>query len=184
MSFVDIRVDLPSYSHTFTVKVPSSSSVSQLKQQIHQSCPGQPRPNGQRLIWRGRVLTDNENIESLWKVITAWLTEGTYYLTVYILYRLTPGLYISLFTHQLGHRPLPKFHSPLLIPRFLTNPISHLCLRHTYILLGQALLWPHHRGSRLILHLPACYRFLWGWSMFVTSIRKLYMLFVLQLLLL
>ncbi|KAF9483955.1 hypothetical protein BDN70DRAFT_873083 [Pholiota conissans] len=66
MSLVDIRVDLPSYSQTFTVRVPLSSSVSRLKQEIHHICPGQPRPDGQRLIWRGRVLSDDENIDNLW----------------------------------------------------------------------------------------------------------------------
>ncbi|KAF8974349.1 hypothetical protein BDZ97DRAFT_15959 [Flammula alnicola] len=67
MSVVDIRVDLPSYSRTFTVKVQPSSLISQVKQEIYRTCPGQPRPDGQRLIWRGRVLTDNENIDDLWK---------------------------------------------------------------------------------------------------------------------
>lgn len=179
MSFVDIRVDLPSYSHTFSVKVPSSSSVSQLKQQIHQSCPGQPRPDGQRLIWRGRVLTDNENIESLWKVSTTRSAERVCSLTAHIISRPTPGLCISLFTHQLGHRPLLKFHSPHLNQRSFTSPVSRRRLHPTPILQDQA--WLHHRGSRLILHPPACCPFLWEWNILATCIRKLYMLFHLQL---
>lgn len=178
MSFVDIRVDLPSYSHTFTVKVPSSCSVSQLKQQIHQSCPGQPRPDGQRLIWRGRVLTDSENIESLWMVSATRSTERVCYLTMHIMHRPTPGLCISLFTHQLGHRLLLKLHNPRLNQRFFTSPVPPPHLHPTPIPQDRA--WLHHRGSRLILHPPACYPFLWEWNMFATCIRKLYMLFLPQ----
>ncbi len=143
MSFVDIRVDLPSYSHTFTVKVPSSCSVSQLKQQIHQSCPGQPRPDGQRLIWRGRVLTDSENIESLWMVSATRSTERVCYLTMHIMHRPTPGLCISLFTHQLGHRLLLKLHNPRLNQRFFTSPVPPPHLHPTPIPQDRA--WLHHR---------------------------------------
>ncbi|CAA7259556.1 unnamed protein product [Cyclocybe aegerita] len=67
MSLVDIRVDLPSYSRSFVVQVPPSSSVLRVKQEIQEACPGQPRPEGQRLIWRGRLLADDELVENLWK---------------------------------------------------------------------------------------------------------------------
>ncbi|KAF4619414.1 hypothetical protein D9613_005370 [Agrocybe pediades] len=67
MSLLDIRVDFPSYSRSFTVQVQPSCSVLELKREIQRSCEGQPRPDGQRLIWRGRVLTDDENIDNLWK---------------------------------------------------------------------------------------------------------------------
>ncbi|PPQ77371.1 hypothetical protein CVT25_010953 [Psilocybe cyanescens] len=67
MSLVDIRVDLPSYSRSFVVKVQPSSTVLQIKEEIYHTCPGQPRTAGQRLIWRGRLLTDDENIDNLWK---------------------------------------------------------------------------------------------------------------------
>ena len=65
---MDIRVDLPSYSRSFVVHVQPSSSIINVKQEIYRVCPGQPRPDGQRLIWRGRVLNDDENIYHLWKV--------------------------------------------------------------------------------------------------------------------
>jgi hypothetical protein len=68
MSVVNIRVDLPTHSHSFTVSVPSQSSVLQVKQEIYRTCSGQPQPDGQRLIWRGRLLSDDETVESLWKV--------------------------------------------------------------------------------------------------------------------
>lgn len=68
MSLLDIRVDLPTHSRSFTVSVPPQSSVLQVKQEIFRACPGQPRPEGQRLIWRGRLLSDAETVESLWKV--------------------------------------------------------------------------------------------------------------------
>jgi len=65
---MDIRVDLPSYSRSFVVHVQPSCSIINVKQEIYRICPGQPRPDGQRLIWRGRVLSDDENIDNLWKV--------------------------------------------------------------------------------------------------------------------
>lgn len=68
MSVVDIRVDLPSYSHSFTVSVQGQASVLDIKQKIQLACPGQPAPHGQRLIHRGRLLTDNELVSDLWKV--------------------------------------------------------------------------------------------------------------------
>lgn len=64
---MDIRVDLPSYSRSFLVHVQPSSSIIDVKREIYRICPGQPRPDGQRLIWRGRVLGDDENIDNLWK---------------------------------------------------------------------------------------------------------------------
>ena len=68
MSLVDIRVDLPTHSHSFSVSVPLNYSMLQVKQEIYRICPGQPRPQGQRLICRGRLLKDEETVESLWKV--------------------------------------------------------------------------------------------------------------------
>jgi len=73
MSLVDIRVDLPTHSHTFTVSVPSHYSVLRVKQEIYGICPGQPKPEGQRLIWGGRLLSDEETVESLWKVSSHFL---------------------------------------------------------------------------------------------------------------
>jgi len=73
MSLVDIRVDLPTHSHSFTVSVPSNCSVLQVKQEIYEMCPGQPKPGGQRLIWGGRLLSDDETVESLWKVSSYFL---------------------------------------------------------------------------------------------------------------
>ena len=68
MSLVDLRVDLPAYSHSFLLKVNVSTSILQIKEEIYRICPGQPRPEGQRLIWRGRVLANNETVDGLWKV--------------------------------------------------------------------------------------------------------------------
>ncbi|KAF9534157.1 hypothetical protein CPB83DRAFT_781454 [Crepidotus variabilis] len=68
MSAVDIRVDLPSYSRSFTVSVDSDSTVLQVKREIQRTCPGEPRPDGQRLIYRGRILLDKEGIQDLWKL--------------------------------------------------------------------------------------------------------------------
>ena len=68
MSLVDLRVDLPAYSRSLILKVNVSTSILQVKEEIYRTCPGQPRPDGQRLIWRGRILTDNETVDNLWKV--------------------------------------------------------------------------------------------------------------------
>lgn len=68
MSMVDICVDLPSYSSSLTVSVPSKSSIRDVKLEISKTCPGQPRLEGQRLIWRGRLLSDDENVDNIWIV--------------------------------------------------------------------------------------------------------------------
>ncbi|OBZ76980.1 hypothetical protein A0H81_03795 [Grifola frondosa] len=67
MSLVAIRVELPAYSHSFTVQVPLSATVWDVKQEVTKLCPGAPRAEGQRLIWRGRALQDIEKIEDIWK---------------------------------------------------------------------------------------------------------------------
>jgi len=63
-----IRVELPTYAHSFSVDVPNDANVLQLKQEISRSCPGSPRVEGQRIIWRGRYLSDGEKLEALWSV--------------------------------------------------------------------------------------------------------------------
>ncbi|KAG5643771.1 hypothetical protein DXG03_009650 [Asterophora parasitica] len=68
MSLVELRVELPSYAHSFTVQVPPTSTVRDVKQEIFNSCPGKPRVDGQRIIWRGRYLIDHEKVDELWNV--------------------------------------------------------------------------------------------------------------------
>ncbi len=63
-----IRVELPTYSHSFQVSVSSTGIVSDLKHEIEQVCPGNPRVHGQRLIWQGRVLSDDEKMLDIWRV--------------------------------------------------------------------------------------------------------------------
>jgi Ubiquitin family len=58
-------VDLPSYQHSFIVQVPRSSSILNVKQEIFRTCVGAPRADGQRLIWRGRNLHDDERVEDI-----------------------------------------------------------------------------------------------------------------------
>ncbi|KAF8076239.1 hypothetical protein FPV67DRAFT_1617862 [Lyophyllum atratum] len=67
MSLVELRVELPAYAHSFLVKVPSTSTISDVKQEIFNSCIGSPRVDGQRIIWRGRYLVDHEKVDELWK---------------------------------------------------------------------------------------------------------------------
>ena len=67
-SLVAIRVELPTYSLSFTIDVPISDNVLDVKHSISVSCAGQPRVEGQRIIWRGRYLGDQEKISDVWKV--------------------------------------------------------------------------------------------------------------------
>lgn len=68
MSLVEVRVELPAYARSFSIQVPSTSTVADVKQEIYTVCPGNPRVIGQRIIWRGRYLVDHEKVDELWKV--------------------------------------------------------------------------------------------------------------------
>lgn len=68
MSTVTIRVELPSFSHSFQIQADASWSIKDVKAEIQQSCTGTPRADGQRLIWRGRFLKDEEYVKDIWKV--------------------------------------------------------------------------------------------------------------------
>jgi hypothetical protein len=63
-----VRVELPTYSHSFQVFVPSTGTVNDIKREIERACTGNPRVHGQRLIWRGRFLDDDEKVPDIWKV--------------------------------------------------------------------------------------------------------------------
>ncbi|KAI6047321.1 hypothetical protein EDC04DRAFT_2597504 [Pisolithus marmoratus] len=66
MSVVAVRVELPAYSQSFLVEIPAGSTILDVKQAIFTNCVGHPRPEGQRIIWRGRYLSDAERIDELW----------------------------------------------------------------------------------------------------------------------
>jgi len=68
MSVVELRVELPSYSHSFIIQVPVSYTILDVKGEIFRACVGAPRADGQRIIWRGRLLRDDEKVEDIWKV--------------------------------------------------------------------------------------------------------------------
>jgi hypothetical protein len=63
-----IRVELPTHSHSFQVSVPSIGTIDDVKREIEKICAGNPRVHGQRLIWRGRFLGDDEKVLDIWKV--------------------------------------------------------------------------------------------------------------------
>lgn len=65
---VVIHVELPAYSNSFDIHVPESATVLDVKQAISSVCVGHPQPEGQRVIWRGRYLDDQEKINELWPV--------------------------------------------------------------------------------------------------------------------
>ncbi|KAG2077568.1 hypothetical protein BDR04DRAFT_1088643 [Suillus decipiens] len=66
-SLVAVRVELPTYSLSFKIEVPISATVIDVKHAISASCAGQPHVGGQRIIWRGRYLADQEKISDIWK---------------------------------------------------------------------------------------------------------------------
>lgn len=68
MATVDLRVELPACSHSFQIQVISDWTIKDVKAQIHLACKGAPRVDGQRLIWRGRFLRDEEVVKDIWKV--------------------------------------------------------------------------------------------------------------------
>lgn len=68
MSAVTIRVELPSFAHSFQIQADASWSIKDVKAEIQRSCTGTPRADGQRLIWRGRFLKDEEYVKDIWKV--------------------------------------------------------------------------------------------------------------------
>ncbi len=63
-----IRVELPTHSHSIQVSVPSTGTINDVKREIENVCVGSPRVSGQRLIWRGRFLGDDEKVLDIWKV--------------------------------------------------------------------------------------------------------------------
>uniref|UniRef100_A0A0W0FCS9 Ubiquitin-like domain-containing protein n=1 Tax=Moniliophthora roreri TaxID=221103 RepID=A0A0W0FCS9_MONRR len=67
MSLVQLRVELPTYAHSFTIQVPEVCTIRDVKQEIYTACPGSPQVSGQRIVWRGRYLSDEEKVEDLWK---------------------------------------------------------------------------------------------------------------------
>ena len=68
MSSISLKVELPAHSHSFRVQVPESSSIANIKSEIFKSCPGGPKVEGQRLIYAGRLLHDDEQIRDIWPV--------------------------------------------------------------------------------------------------------------------
>lgn len=68
MSNISLKVELPGHSHSFQVQVPESASIENIKSEISKSCPGEPRVDGQRLVYAGRVLHNEELIQDIWPV--------------------------------------------------------------------------------------------------------------------
>lgn len=65
---VDIRIELPTYSRSFSVHAGRSSTIRDVKHEITKVCPGSPRADGQRLIHKGRFVHDDEIVGEVWKV--------------------------------------------------------------------------------------------------------------------
>ncbi|KZV69835.1 hypothetical protein PENSPDRAFT_685979 [Peniophora sp. CONT] len=65
MSARTFRVELPTHNHSFVVEIAPESCVHDLKAEIERVCPGQPRVDAQRIIWRGRLLADHEKVADI-----------------------------------------------------------------------------------------------------------------------
>ena len=68
MSSIELRVELPAYSYSFQIEVQTTWSIQAVKEEIKRVCPGSPQVDGQRVIWRGRFLRDDEQVKDVWKV--------------------------------------------------------------------------------------------------------------------
>ena len=75
MSNVSLKIELPAHSHSFDVQVPESASIANIKSEISKSCPGGPKVEGQRLIYAGRLLRDDERIQDIWPVSSTHTTR-------------------------------------------------------------------------------------------------------------
>ncbi|EIW82437.1 hypothetical protein CONPUDRAFT_81913 [Coniophora puteana RWD-64-598 SS2] len=67
MATVALRVEVPTYGKSFNVSVPASATILDVKREIESTCAGRPTVSGQRLIWRGRYLSDSEQVEDIHK---------------------------------------------------------------------------------------------------------------------
>lgn len=77
MSMVQLRIELPTYARSFTIQVLDTCTVREIKEEISRACPGRPRVEGQKLIWRGRFLMDDESVETIWKVRAHRISESS-----------------------------------------------------------------------------------------------------------
>ena len=124
-----IRVELPTYSHSFQISVPSIGTIDNVKREIEKTCAGNPRVHGQRLIWRGRFLGDDEKVLDIWKVRCPPTNQQLMFLAhgyIIVEYwvdsrRMIRPLYIFQSTHQPGPAHplvLPRLR-PTLVQRYL-----------------------------------------------------------------
>jgi hypothetical protein len=115
-----VRVELPTYSHSFQVSVPSTGTINDVKREIGNVCVGNPRVQGQRLIWRGRFLGDDEKVLDIWKVRRpCWLGIPHMVFIMADSPQMMCRSYIFQSTLQLGPA------HPLALPRRLRSILIH-----------------------------------------------------------
>ncbi|KAG8907215.1 hypothetical protein FRB99_005039, partial [Tulasnella sp. 403] len=76
-----VTVIFPSQSITLRIPISSSATVTDLKNVIQDRCPGRPAPKGQRIIWKGRFLRDDEGMQEV--LGSGTLGEPTVYVSVH-----------------------------------------------------------------------------------------------------
>ncbi|KAG1832984.1 hypothetical protein EV424DRAFT_1312425 [Suillus variegatus] len=138
-SLVAVRIELPTYSLSFTVKVAISATVLDVKHAISASCVGQPRVEGQRIIWRGRYLGDQEKISDIWKTADE---QRTVHLSVHPSgWSGAPPSSSAMATtipisdkgkSPLLQRDVPS-NAPSAPPGAQSHPFAHLPLEHQFI---------------------------------------------------
>lgn len=138
-SLVAVRVELPTYSLSFIIEVPISATVIHVKHAISASCAGQPRVEGQRIIWRGRYLEDQEKISDIWKTADE---QRIVHLSVHPSgwSGAPPSSSATTTTHPIsdkGKSPLLQrdvpSNTPAAPPRVQSHPFAHLPLDHQFI---------------------------------------------------
>ncbi|KAJ3542874.1 hypothetical protein NM688_g5926 [Phlebia brevispora] len=67
MTSLELRVELPTHFYSFRIQVLPEWTIQNVKEEIKRVCPGSPKVDGQRVIWRGRLLRDEEQVKDVWK---------------------------------------------------------------------------------------------------------------------
>lgn len=155
-----VHVELPTYSHSFRISVPSTANINDVKREIENVCVGSPRVQGQRLIWRGRFLGDDEKVLDIWKVRRpCWLSFPLMAFIMADSRQMMCRLCIFQSTHLLGPaRPLASLPRPRLILTHKPRLPPHRFMQATT--LGVAFLLQRHRHrfnipvQTLALHSP------------------------------
>lgn len=126
MSFVELRIELPTYAHSFLLQVPDSCTILDVKEEIYKTCPGKPRVDSQKLIWRGRYLVDSEKVEDIWKANILNSHKNVYMLTALQTPNDPRVIHLAVHPNGWGSKPPQIYTSPAQEPTPRTTSASPL----------------------------------------------------------